>query len=245
MSTISEEVKSRGKGNTSGKEKFAKSYPSENLTIWYKEGQMVEESVGNGPSGLEQVVESVRRARHMVNIAIEKLKGQTAVGGTVEDILIAHFRLKNNNKENIDSIVDSFELIRDGLKKNLIISLGRNKSLRKDKAIRGYTPTNIDVKNCEQHFHISRSILSDQCDHIARTIIHEASHLFADTHGGWTCDSFGNDDFGQENPEIYEDNPAYDKQNEDEAIICADSYAWAALSLFHDKVMRSNPSVSK
>jgi len=64
---------------------------------------------------------------------------------------------------------------------------------------------------------------------LARTIVHEASHAFAAIPGDKVED-------GHATFEVYAHSDSYKQQCADVAIDCADSYAWAALSIFKGHV---------
>jgi hypothetical protein len=83
--------------------------------------------------------------------------------------------------------------------------------------------------------HLNLNLLhSNDESAIARTIIHEASHMFAKMPGTSTYED------GQIEKELYESNLKYRAQKPKTAKSCADSYAWAALSLAHGHVVCSD-----
>src|SRR5277367_3346208 len=79
--------------------------------------------------------------------------------------------------------------------------------------------------------HLNLALLKDDDDMaIARTIIHEANHKFAHTHGT----KYGG------KTELYAINKQYKKQIPKDAKECADSYAWAAISLWHTHLLTAD-----
>jgi hypothetical protein len=78
----------------------------------------------------------------------------------------------------------------------------------------------------KEHMHLNLSA-------IARTIIHEASHMFAAMPGTIEYKD------GTVRNEMYEEFSRYQNQKPQHARACADSYAWAALSLAHGHVVCS------
>jgi hypothetical protein len=86
----------------------------------------------------------------------------------------------------------------------------------------------------KEHMHLNLNMLPSVDESaIARTIIHEASHMFAAMPGTIEYKD------GTVRNEMYEEFSRYQNQKPQHARACADSYAWAALSLAHGHVVCS------
>ena len=118
----------------------------------------------------------------------------------------------------LNYIIARFEEIQKGLSGQVILCVSK----KLGKNIRGETT---------QKMHLNLDEISDDTDMaIARTIIHEASHKFAGTHG--------DNKYNPNGPhEVYADSNEYSDQQPFQAKECADSYGWAAMSLSHKHVL--------
>jgi len=219
----------RGKFSKDGKqEKFERIYNSGegDLVIWYKQGKKPDEK------GFGRVLEGVRRARALLARSIQVLKNEPK-GELATVVLRHHFGANDGplSSEDLASIIESFELIQEGLRAQPTICLSKKLSDN----TRGET----NGADTDFHVHINLNILDDHPDALARTIIHEASHRFASTDGSVTSKRYGESD-EDEKPEIYEYHSAYADKTTDEATMNADSYAWGALSLGSGRLLTSN-----
>lgn len=206
-----------------GTKKFACEYGANDgqVTIWYKEGTDPEKS------GFGKIVEALRLARKLVENAVNLLVKEPD-SASVKAVLAYHFggkKVKANPKDEVKEgevqkvhllkIIDNFKLIQDGLSGQVILCVSK----KLGESERG---------NTTKEMHLNLNEFKDDIDTaIARTIIHEASHKFAKTHGTAI--------FGPK--EVYAIDSGYSDQEPRHAKDCADSYAWAAISLLDKHVL--------
>jgi hypothetical protein len=201
------------------------------VTIWYKESNEPEDNQ------FGKIVESVRLAREMVDKALQLLP-QRSGNDLVKKVLDYHFRTPSEKQ--IKAIIESFEHIKGGLDGQVILCLAKALSANE----RGQT---TDTQNVDDsgftiyRIHLNTNILCDLDEQIARTIVHEASHAFAETPGTTTSKrAYDEDDEDTDEKEVYVYDKAYQSQEPKEAKKCADSYAWGALSLFKGFLCKPN-----
>lgn len=206
------------------------------VTIWYKESKKPEDNQ------FGKIVRSLRLARNYVDATVQELN-KKPLSRLATQVLGVHFGAYNKPNRRIgkffEDIRESFKEIKQGLSGQVVLCL------RKDLSGRGETMAH---GKSGEHIHISREILaSDDESAIARTIIHEASHTFAEMPGTSLYaalrlneeDEEDEDEVGEIEPELYESYPKYRTQIPKEAKACADSYGWAALSFGHGHVIWS------
>lgn len=185
------------------------------LTVWYKEEH--KEGVA-----FSQIVEGMRLAREMVNKAVDMIPSS---GGIVDKILRYHFHVKEegDKKDVVPSILKSFKYIQNGLSLQVVICVSRD--LRPGK--RGLTTKSGQI-------HLNRSILKDSPLAVARTIVHEAAHSYAEMPGEISYKD------GRIDEEVYANLTAYLDGDAAEAQGHADRYAWTALSLHQGRLLTPN-----
>lgn len=206
------------------KKKLARGYDESegNLEIWYKASDQLNDS------SFGTVLKALVSARGMVDKSIELLTKEKNTK-LVQDVLNYHFRgVKTGKKIEEDyfqEIVEAYGYIREGLNQQVILCLSKN--LHDE--VRASTRAETDLK--PGRIHLNRNLLTEHPTSIARTIVHEAAHAFAERPGD-----------EKHRPEVYEHDKddRYLKQLPEDAINCADSYAWAALSFHFGFVVTSD-----
>jgi hypothetical protein len=215
-----------------GPNKIARTYDFNEgwVTIWYKQSTKPPEN------NFGKLVRSLRLARNYISVTVRELE-KDPLSKLATDILGVHFGAynlkggKGLRKDRLEEVREDFKKIQEGLSTQIILCL--QKDLGED--TRGETVSHGTKKNWKtvEHIHLNRDILFEDDSAIARTIIHEASHLFAEMPGT----TYYKD--GSSEKEIYENYTEYRKQTPKDALSCADSYAWAALSFAHGHVLCS------
>ena len=201
-----------------GTKKFACEYGANEgqVTIWYKEASMPTQSAfGN-------IVKALRLARELVDHAVTCLQKQPD-SALVKKVLDTHFGGANGpiTEASINQILGRFQDIQKGLSGQVILCVSK----KLGEKVRGETTK-------QMHLHM-KEIANDADLDIARTIIHEASHMFAAMPG--------DNKYHPEGPhEVYAHDEKYTLQKPIDAKLCADSYAWAAVSLSHKHVLTPN-----
>jgi hypothetical protein len=220
------QIKERGVGKQDKTTKWEAEYSAADgqVTIWYKGDKEQENSFG-------KIVAALQLARQLVDKALDSLKKEKdSPSPYLKEVLNYHFGGRNQEakpsedtkkgevpRQHFNAIVGGFERIQEGLARQVILCLSKN--LGSD---RGET---------SREMHLNLALLKDDDDMaIARTIIHEASHKFAHTHGT----KYGG------KTELYAINKQYKKQIPKDAKECADSYAWAAISLWHTHLLTAD-----
>jgi hypothetical protein len=220
--------------NNPSKVKMARTYDKSegNLVIWYNKDKPPKNDGILDEFG--QIVNGLRIAREMAARAITRLTNERN-NKVVKDVLSYHFKIED--KDGIAGIIESFNYISGGLNKQMILCF--TKELPND--TRGEAN---EKGNGRYRIHLNTIILGDNLNAIARTIVHEASHAFASTKGTITSrmENGSDDDFEgeDEDPELYANDCGYRKQEPHELEMCADSYAWSALSLYEDRLQTGN-----
>jgi hypothetical protein len=180
------------------------------LVIYYK--QYKDPKMTLGPDEFGKIVQAVTCARMILKKTAELLAAKDPL---VEEVLRHHFKVSLKSPAHsgfVKLINERFELIVAGFNQQTVICVSKNL----DNTTRGETTAKSTM--C-----INRKILDDDEAAIARTIIHEGAHKFANVKSAYE--------------EIYEDDKRYGNESPDSTIYRADSYAWAALSLFSGRLL--------
>ena len=185
------------------------------LDIWYTEATKPDES------GFGAIVEARELALQMVRATVAALEARNAIASKA---LAAHFGRLDIAKDTgpVKLVVERYHAILRGLSAPFTICLA--KSPRMGKGARGLTSKRLRI-------HLNLAILGNHRLALARTIVHEASHAFAGLPGYEMED-------GHATVELYAHQKGYQNQCADVAIDCADSYAWAALSIYKGHLTR-------
>jgi hypothetical protein len=176
------------------------------LTIWYFDGKGENKkkeaiAASKNINNFQNLVTATRRARLMAEAAGKALETASAVRTT---ILKNHFANPSPSSSDLEQIWKNYQRIQKGLV-NITICDARGRASDS----RGFVNKNTKY-DYHGNIHINFAILDYHEDSVARTIVHEASHKFADT-----LDV------------AYAGASSYPPKD---AIENADSYAWAALS---------------
>jgi hypothetical protein len=167
-------------------------------------------------------------------------RANTGMGKRSDDltqkVLDYHFQIKNPNNKLVDKIVRKYNKIADGLSNQIILSV---------KELEDNTRAETDIKNEDPYYriHLNKDILNTQSVMIARTIVHESSHAFANIPGEIEQEDLQGDiDYRHEH---YAHESGYKAQSRDDAVHCADSYAWAALSFYAGRLLTGDEQTLK
>jgi hypothetical protein len=189
--------------------KFKRTYDAVGLVINYRLYWQGGPKKNIGPTEFGKIVDGIRLARSMLDVATSKLSNIDNLDDTTSSILKYHFNIdtKSNDQSHLKIIQMRLRQISDGLKQQVIICA----TTKLSKYTRGETTPDKPI-------HINKRILKNCSEAIARTIIHEGAHKFSEVKSHYG--------------EIYCDNDHYGKEHHSNTIDRADSYAWTALSLY-------------
>jgi hypothetical protein len=193
------------------------------VTIWYKNRKKPDEDF------FGKLVESTRLARELVDAAVTQLKVDPPTE-LVKQIMKSDFRIENENAIDnfLPTIREMFAIIKSGLSGQVILCV--SKTLSEDD--RGDTSGKTI-----RRIRLNASKLADDSElAIARTIVHEAAHLYAGMRGNVTKKEEGYTDMKVQK-ESYKDDIYYNDIKPCDTIYRPDSYAWAALSLHHGHLL--------
>lgn len=198
-----------------------------NLVIWYrKRWDEMERKNKKRDFGFSRLVESVRLAREIMDASCLKIN-QDPLDHNSLNTIKKHFAIDPTNRGDsgrFKIIKMRFGEIQTGLNGQMVICIAKN--LKSDRG-------RVMGKGNERRIHINKKLVCDESDvnfnstlAIARTVIHESAHFFANCPGTITGGFDSRD-------ELYAHHQMYWRKNllntEDEA----DRYAWAAISLHH------------